>query len=685
MQHNRILVVDDQEENRYLIEVLLKGNGYEAFSTNNGAEALAQLHSGEFDLIISDILMPVMDGFELCRQVKADERLRRIPFIVYTATYTGPQDEAFAMKIGANQFLQKPCEPELLMATVREVMAAARSGEAAPPPEPPQDEEVFKLYNERLVRKLEQKMLQLEQETKTLRETEKALRISERKYRRLHDSITDGYAYADLQGIIRESNESFRRMLGYADEELSRLTYRDLTPEKWHAYEQEIIAPQVLLRGSSDVFEKEYRHKDGSVFPVELKLFLVRNDVGEKEGVWALVRDITERKQAERTQKELEAQLYQAQKMESVGRLAGGVAHDFNNMLSVILSYAEMAMDKVEQGTPLHRDLTEIHCAGLRSADIVRRLLTFARKEASAPQVLDLNARIADLVTMLGRLIGEHIDLRWQPGGGPLPVCMDPSHLDHILANLCVNARDAISGVGSITITTGTTLLDEAACTRYPDCNPGAYVTLSVRDTGCGMDEATRARLFEPFFTTKETGAGTGLGLATVFGIVRQTGGCIEVDSIPGQGTTVRLYLPADNGSHDLPHPEDSHRQPPGGTETVLIVDDESSILKIAQRMLGALGYTVLSAAGPSEALEVAGSRNGPIHLLLTDVVMPEMSGRDLVPRIQAVQPGIRVLYMSGYSLHIISNLVVLESGLPLISKPFSLLDLAEKIREVLA
>jgi CheY-like chemotaxis protein len=239
--------------------------------------------------------------------------------------------------------------------------------------------------------------------------------------------------------------------------------------------------------------------------------------------------------------------------------------------------------------------------------------------------------------------------------------------------------------VGRITIATGVSVFDQAACARYPDCNPGSYVTLSVEDTGCGMDEATRSRLFEPFFTTKETGAGTGLGLATVFGIVRQMGGCIEVDSEPGRGATVRLFLPAHEGGRDLPNLEDAGRRPPGGTETVLIVDDESSILKIARRMLEKLGYTVLTAPGPSEAVAAASGHPGPIHLLLTDVVMPEMSGRDLVPRIQAMQPGIRVLYMSGYSQHILSNLVVLETGLPLIAKPFSFRELAEKIREILA
>ena len=431
------------------------------------------------------------------------------------------------------------------------------------------------------------------------------------------------------------------------------------------------------------VFTWHARRRDGSLFWVEVAVrFCV---IGGAERFVVLARDISDRRRVEEETRRLNGLLDQARKMESVGRLAGGVAHDFNNMLGVILGRAEVALDKLPADSPARADLAEINKAARRSADLTRQLLAYARKQPVAPRVLDLHGTVEGLLTMLRRLIGEHIALVWEPAPGPLALCIDPSQLDQILTNLCVNARDAISGVGRITIATGVSVIDQAACARYPDCNPGRYVTLSVEDTGCGRDEATRSRLFEPFFTTKETGAGTGLGLATVFGIVRQMGGCIEVDSEPGRGATVRLFLPAHEGGRDLPNLEDAGRRPPGGTETVLIVDDESSILKIARRMLEKLGYAVLTAPGPSEAVAAASGHRGPIHLLLTDVVMPEMSGRDLVPRIQAMQPGIRVLYMSGYSQHILSNLVVLEAGLPLISKPFSFRELAEKIREVLA
>jgi len=683
MHRDHILIVDDQEANRYLAEVLLKGNGYEVHGVSNGAEALDVLYAGRIDLIISDILMPVMDGFELCRKVKADEKLRRIPFIVYTATYTGPQDEAFAMKIGADRFLQKPCEPEILLEVVRDVMATVQNGVISPAPEPAQDEEVFKLYNERLVRKLEQKMLQLEQETRALREAQEALRLSERKYRRLHESITDGYAYVDMQGTIRESNESFKRMLGYTDEELSRLTYLDLTPEKWHAFEQEIVATQILPQGFSEVYEKEYRKKDGTVFPVELRTFLVCNDLGEKEGMWALVRDITERKQAEKAQKELEEQLHQAQKMESVGRLAGGVAHDFNNMLSVILSYAQMGLAKTKPGSSLHGYLQDILDAAERSVNIIRQLLAFARKQTVVPQVLDLNQTVAGMLKMLRRLIGENIHLTWLPQPNLWPIKIDPSQIDQILANLCVNSRDAIAGVGNITIETGIITLDANYCGHHADAVPGEYVLLAVSDDGCGMGKDMLDKIFEPFFTTKELGHGTGLGLATVYGIVKQNNGSLNVYSEPGKGTTFKIYLPRHTVHVAAVDRESVATIPRGQGETVLVVEDEPAILKMAHVMLSGLGYKVLTASNPVDAMNMA--QAAEIDLLLSDVIMPDMTGKDLAELLLTTHPNLKCLFMSGYTANVIASHGVLEEGINFIQKPFSVRELSIKVREALA
>ena len=681
----RVLNVDDREENRYLVEALLRGHGYEVVSAANGAEAMDCLGQGGIDLIVSDILMPVMDGFELCRLVKADEGLRRIPVIVYTATYTGPQDETFALKIGADRFVVKPCEPEVFLAIVQEVLAAAADRLDGPPPEQPGDGEVFKLYNERLVRKLEQKMLQLEKETAALREAEAALRRSEGKYRRLHESMTDGFVFIDMEGLIRESNASYRGMLGYDADTLARLTFRDITPEHWHAFEQDIVDNQVLVHDFSEVYEKEYRRRDGSVFPVELRTFLLRDENGRPEGMWAIVRDLTERKRLEREQKKLEEQLHQAQKMESVGRLAGGVAHDYNNMLSVILGYTQMAIMKTGQGTPLYNDLQEILNAATRSASITRQLLAFARKQAVIPQVLDLNRTLESMLNMLRRLIGEDINLTWRPGADLSSVKIDPSQVDQLLANLCVNARDAINGVGEIIIETGHEHLDEGFCALHSGIVPGEYVRLAVSDTGCGMDKEIIGKIFEPFFTTKAPDQGTGLGLATVYGIVSQNNGCIGVYSEPGRGTIFCIHLPCCG----VPVTREEHRQGRqirvGGGETVLIVEDEAAILRLTKRILETSGYRVLSAGRPEDAIGLAEGRSEAIHLLITDVIMPGMNGRDLARVLLGIFPDMKCLFMSGYTAGVVTGQgMLLDEGLNFIQKPFSAEGLTTKVWEVL-
>jgi PAS domain S-box-containing protein len=384
-------------------------------------------------------------------------------------------------------------------------------------------------------------------------------------------------------------------------------------------------------------------------------------------------------------EKRLQQQFLQAQKLEAVGRLAGGVAHDFNNQLTVIGGLAQMALRQTGFPESLRQDLQEILSAAQRSADIVRQLLAFARRQTVNPQVLDLNDTVSGLLKMLGRLIGEDIDLAWLPGHSLWPVKVDPGQIDQLLANLVVNARDAITGVGTITIETGNAEFDETYCQTHAGFVSGQYVMLAVSDDGCGMDEQTRAQIFEPFFTTKGVGEGTGLGLSTVYGIVQQNHGFINVYSEPGQGTTFRIYLsraaaaasvaPTAGGSADLP----------GGKETVLIVEDQGSLLKLAARTLEQLGYTVLTADTPGEALRLAEAHAGPIDLLLTDVVLPEMSGQELTERLASRRPGIKCLFMSGYTANAIAHHGVLDEGVHFLEKPFSIEALAAKLREALA
>ena len=683
MSGHCILVVDDKEEERYLAEVLLKNWGYEVHSACNGAEALEQLNSRSFDLILSDILMPVMDGFELCRIVKKDEKLHQIPFVIYTATYTGHQDEDYARTIGADRFLVKPCESADLLAAILEAIET-RSLPNILEPNPVPEIQAFKLYNERLVQKLEEKMLQLEQETKALRTAERALRTSEWKFRQLYENMVEGVFSVDMQGRVIESNASFQRMLGYTAEELMRLTHNDLMPTKWHAMEKIILHDQLLTRGVTEVYEKEYQCRDGSVIPVEMEEFLMYSDAGEHEGIWCIVRDISERKNAEKIQNELKEQLNTVQKMESIGRLAGGVAHDFNNMLSVILSYAQMGLAKTAATSPLHGFFHGILDAAERSAGVTRKLLTFARHQTTVPKVLDLNETVADMLKMLGRMVEEDIQLHWQPGSDLWPIKIDPAQVDQLLANLVVNSRDAITGKGEITIETGNVCFNADNWGNRSDMVPGEYVLLSVSDNGSGMDEDIFDKIFEPFFTTKEEKGGTGLGLATVYGIVKQNNGAIDVESAPGTGTTFRIYLPrVEEGLGE--RQEQAMVIPRGQGETILVVEDEQAILKMTNLMLTGLGYKVLLASNPVTAIEKSNSHVGAIDLLLTDVIMPAMDGKELSELLKDSRAGMKSLYMSGYEEQEIIRQGQYPREIHFLQKPFSVMDLAVKVKEALA
>ena len=389
--------------------------------------------------------------------------------------------------------------------------------------------------------------------------------------------------------------------------------------------------------------------------------------------------------QAEQDRQKIETQLRQAQKMEAIGRLAGGVAHDYNNMINVIMGYAELAMERVDQASELHRDLSRMYEAAKRSMEITRQLLAFARCQSVAPRVIDINTEVKGLITMLTRLIGEEIMLRWMPGKQMQLIRIDPSQLDQILVNLCINARDAIDGVGKIVIETSTITFDQAYCDLNPGFLPGNYVQLAVSDDGSGMDSETVKNIFEPFFSTKERGKGTGLGLATVYGIIKQNRGFINVYSEPGKGTTFRLYFPSHNGTPIDPG-EDCAQQGAGGAtgETVLVVEDEAGILELVKRLLAQLGYKALTAESPLAALELARVHTGPIDLVITDVVMPEMNGRELAKRLRETIPALKVLYMSGYTSNIIAKRGILDVNVRLLQKPFTKQDFAAKVHQAL-
>ena len=479
-------------------------------------------------------------------------------------------------------------------------------------------------------------------------------------------------------GTLSWSDETFR-IFGLRPQSIqpSYEAFLDLThPDDRKAVDE---AYQASLREERPTYSIEHRivrPSTGEVRLVEERCEHIRNAAGAVIRSVGMVQDVTDRKR-------LENELVQAQKMQAVGRLAGGVAHDFNNMLQTILGYTEILLEQADAQHPFHEDLQEIQRAARRSADLTRQLLAFARKQVITPQTLDLNQAVASTLKMLQRLIGEQVELVWTPQEPLWAVRMDPVQVDQILANLVVNARDAIDGVGSIHIQTST-------CSRLegPDAPPGDLpagdcTLLTVTDTGRGMDRQTLAQLFEPFFTTRGDDGGTGLGLATVYGIVRQNGGAIEIDSAPGQGTTVRIYLPRDLAP--LTQAEGPRESIVTGSGTVLLVEDEPSLLELARQMLTRLGYTVLAAGDAATALRIAAENQGPIDLLLTDVVMPRMSGRELRSRIESLRPGIACLYMSGYTANVMASQGVLEEGVHFLQKPFDAAALARKVREAMA
>jgi PAS domain S-box-containing protein len=410
----------------------------------------------------------------------------------------------------------------------------------------------------------------------------------------------------------------------------------------------------------------------------------VRDASGAIVRVQGAFQDISEHKHEAAEQEKLRSQLVQAQKMESVGRLAGGVAHDFNNMLTAILGNVELVLDGLPPGSPLRENVEEIQTCARRSADLTRQLLAFARKQTVCPAVLDLNATVEGMLKMLHRLIGESIELVWMPGGKLWPVRLDPSQIDQVLANLCINARDAMhGGVGQITIETHNVSFDEAYCARHTGAVPGDYVLLSVQDTGCGMDQEVQSHLFEPFFTTKGVGQGVGLGLATVYGIIKQNSGFISVESSPGNGSTFRLYF-SRHAAVEKAMPDAAPASPGAGTETILLVEDEPAILRIARLSLENLGYQVLPAASPGEAVRLAEAHAGEIHLLMTDVIMPGMNGRELAQKLSPRFPRLKRLFMSGYTADVIARHGVLAEGVHFLQKPFTVPTLAGKVREAL-
>jgi two-component system cell cycle sensor histidine kinase/response regulator CckA len=648
----RILIVDDEANNRQLLEVMLAPEGFRILTAASGEEALDIVARQPPDLMLLDVMMPGVDGFEVTARIKSNPATENVLIVMITAL--DDQDAKIkGLSAGAEDFLTKPVDRIELCVRVRNLLRLKACGDR----------------QQRYTRLLEDEI--------GLRTAD--LVESERIYRSTFDAAPVGIVHVGLDGRWVRVNQRLCDLLGCSLPELQSLAARDLMQADDVVSEAESF--RLMAQGKLErhvVDERRYRRRDGTFVWTRVNMSVHRDSVGRAQYFISVIEDITERRA-------LEAQIRQTSKMDAVGRLASGVAHDFNNLMSVVLSYSELLAADLKDGDPMRADLDEIRAAGQRAVELTRQLLAFSRQQVLQPQVVDLNEIVGTMEKMLRRLIGEDVELFVASASTNGKVMVDPGQMEQVIMNLAVNARDAMPGGGSLTIATEEVELNEVYAAEHIGVKPGPHLMLAVTDSGTGMDKATQARMFEPFFTTKEAGKGTGLGLATVFGIVRQSGGTMSVDSEPGRGTTFKLYFPR---ADRVAVVRSSSRPPDGrhlrGAETVLLVEDEECVRTLARTILTKYGYRVLEAPGGHEALLLCDQYRAPIDLLLTDMVMPRMNGRQLAERLLSLRPELKVLYMSGYTDDAVVRHGIEDATIAFIQKPITPETLARKVRETL-
>jgi PAS domain S-box-containing protein len=516
------------------------------------------------------------------------------------------------------------------------------------------------------------------------KQVEAKLQESENKFRSIFEQAAVGVASVGLHGAWLQVNKKLCDILGYSQQELLSKSFQDLTHPEDLPMNQASVNQLINNEISTYATEKRYYTKVGDIVWVNVTMTLVRDNNNQPDHFISVIEDITTQKNATDKQITLTQQLHQAQKIEAIGNLAGGIAHDFNNMLSVILGQAELAMSQLDTNNPPIKNIQAITKAANHSAKLTRQLLTYARKQKIEPKVLNLNSSVAAMMGMLKRLIGESIVLSWDPAPDLWPVKVDPTQIDQVLANLCINARDAIAGNGKISIAANNCTLDERNTTSDTfEILRGDYVKLTVSDNGCGMNEATKTHIFEPFYTTKAIGEGTGLGLSSTLGAVKMNAGFINVSSELGQGTTFEIYFQRVYATEDT-RLNTIETQSYQGTETILLVEDEEMLLEIETVMLEKSGYKVLAASNGELAESLFHAHQSEIDLLMTDVIMPEVNGMDLAVKLQSLCPKLKVLFMSGYPEDVLGKQTKLKENIHFLQKPFVMQVLTTKVREVL-